>query len=84
MKKWMLVLVLALLAGCTAAANPWEEAGVSEEFYRVAEDFSQRFLTLDADGARYDRALETIAEKFEVHKMARATFGVYEKALERK
>ena len=30
------------------------------------------------------RALETIAEKFEVHKMARATFGVYEKALERK
>ena len=61
MKKWMLVLVLALLAGCTTAATPWEEAGVSEEFYRVAEDFSQRFLTLDADGARYDRALETIA-----------------------
>ena len=30
-----------------------------------------------------DNALRTIEEKFEVHKMARATFGVYEKALGR-
>ena len=30
-----------------------------------------------------DNALRTIEEKFEVHKMARATFGVYEKAMSR-
>ena len=30
-----------------------------------------------------DNARRTIEEKFEVHKMARATFGVYEKAMTR-
>jgi len=30
-----------------------------------------------------EKALKTVEEKFEVHKMARATFQVYEKALER-
>lgn len=57
------VLAAALLAGCggPAAETPWTAAGVSEDFYCVAEDFAARFLTLDADGALYDRSLDAVA-----------------------
>lgn len=59
-----LLLLAALLTACgapAAEAEPWDEAGVSEAFYKVAEDFAARFLTLDADGARYDAALDAAA-----------------------
>lgn len=48
-----------LLSGC-GPKQPWETAGVSEEFYHVTEDFSQRYLELDQDGYQYDQALETV------------------------
>ena len=50
-----LCLFIICLSGCGVPADPeteWEAAGVTEAFYRVAEDFSQRYLALDEDGAR--------------------------------
>lgn len=60
-----LCLFIICLSGCGVPADPeteWEAAGVTEAFYRVAEDFSQRYLALDEDGARYDSALDTVAQ----------------------
>lgn len=57
-----LLTVLALTGCSKTAASPWEKAGVTEAFYQVAEDFSDRFLTLDADGARYDQALGAVQQ----------------------
>lgn len=48
-----------LLSGC-GPKQPWETAGVSEDFYQVTEDFAPRYLELDQDGYRYDQALEAV------------------------
>lgn len=48
-----------LLSGC-GAKQPWETAGVSEDFYQVTEDFAPRYLELDQDGQQYDQALEAV------------------------
>ena len=42
------------------AANPWEELNISEDFYRVTENFSRLFFALDSDGARYDQVLDAV------------------------
>lgn len=44
----------------SAETNPWEELKISEDFYRVTENFSQLFFALDSDGARYDQVLDTV------------------------
>ena len=56
--------LLAVLAGCGAqdAATPWQAEDISEDFYYVTGDFSQHFLALDADGARYEQALQAVQE----------------------
>lgn len=56
----MLFSVL-VLSGC-GPKQPWETAGVSEDFYTVAEDFAPRYLELDQDGAQYDQALDAVEE----------------------
>ena len=48
-----------ILSGC-GPKQPWETAGVSEDFYQVTEDFAPRYLELDQDGYRYDQALEAV------------------------
>ena len=54
------VAVSALvLCGC-GPKQPWETAGVSEDFYLVTEDFAPRYLELDQDGQQYDQALDAV------------------------
>lgn len=50
---------ILLMSGC-GPKQPWETAGVSEDFYEVTEDFAQRYLELDQDGYQYDQALEAV------------------------
>ena len=63
-RMWIFAALAALLlSGCgakTQASEPWEELGVSEAAWTVIEDFSERYSALDADGLRYDEALEAV------------------------
>lgn len=63
-RMWIFAALAALLlSGCgakTQASEPWEELGVSEAAWTVIEDFSGRYSALDADGLRYDEALEAV------------------------
>lgn len=60
-KVSILVLSFAMLflIGC-GQKQPWEAAGISEEFYAVTGDFAQRYLEFDQDGRQYDQALESV------------------------
>lgn len=55
-----LLFFSALVLGGCGPKQPWETAGVSEDFYLVTEDFAPRYLELDQDGQRYDQALEAV------------------------
>ena len=63
-RMWIFAALAALLlSGCgakTQASETWEELGVSEAAWTVIEDFSGRYSALDADGLRYDEALEAV------------------------
>ena len=65
-----------LLTGCGALVVYDDPDSMASAMKRFLED--PAYLEQCRDNAR-----RTIEEKFEVHKMARATFGVYEKAMTR-
>lgn len=54
-----LLFFVLFMTSCTQK-QPWEIAGVSEDFYIVAKDLADHYLQLDADGYRYDQALHTL------------------------
>lgn len=54
------MLFSALVLGGCGPKQPWETAGVSEDFYLVTEDFAPRYLELDQDGRQYDQALDAV------------------------
>ena len=67
MKKLAAVLIscltfLSVLSPTASALTPWAEAGVSESFYKVAEDFSARYMELDQDALIYSRGLDAAAQ----------------------
>ena len=67
MKKLAAVLIscltfLFVLSPTASALTPWAEAGVSESFYKVAEDFSARYMELDQDALIYSRGLDAAAQ----------------------
>lgn len=42
--------------------QPWEAWNISEDFYRVTQDFAQRYAVIDQDGYRHSQALAAVGD----------------------